>query len=244
MNAIVESQSERLPAVQGSAPMRLLELAVTRGANLDELERLMALQERHEANEARKAYVAAMARFKCHPIIVEKDRTVDFTSQKGRTHYKHASLAAVVDAVVSRMGECGLSHKWVTSQADGVVTVTCVITHELGHSESVELCGPRDDSGNKNTLQQIASTVTYLQRYTLMSLCGLASKEMDDDAKKSEPEQFINVDQITALTDLARERGVTQKRFFSYMRVESMDQILASDYQKAKAAIESMSKPQ
>src|SRR5688572_27552651 len=123
LNALVEHQPSNLPAASASTAVRLLELAVQRGANLDELEKLMALQERWETNEARKAYVHAMAKFKSQPIIVEKDRTVDFTSQKGRTHYKHASLAAVVDAVVSRMGQFGLSHKWVTKQDSGVVTV-------------------------------------------------------------------------------------------------------------------------
>lgn len=187
MSAVVEIAAERLPAqaVEPAAtPMRLMELAISKGAGMDQLERLMALQERWEANEARKAYVKAMAEFKSEPIIVVKDATVDFTSQKGRTHYKHASLAAVVDAVVSRMGKFGLSHKWETKQSEGAVSVTCVITHEMGHSESVTLAGPRDQSGNKNELQQIASSMTYLQRYTLMSLCGLASKDMvDDDAQ-------------------------------------------------------------
>lgn len=186
MSAVIEIPAERLPVQTESAatPMRLMELAIGKGASLEQLERLMALQERWEANEARKAFVKAMAAFKSEPIIVSKDGEVDFTSTKGRTHYRHATLANVVDAVVSRMGKFGLSHKWDAKQTDGAVTVTCVITHELGHSESVSLSGPRDDSGNKNVLQQVASSMTYLQRYTLMSLCGLASREMDDDGEQ------------------------------------------------------------
>lgn len=186
MSAVLEVAAERLPAQHESAatPMRLMELAIGKGASLEQLERLMALQERWEANEARKAFVKAMAAFKSEPIIVSKDGEVDFTNKTGqRTNYRHATLANVVDAVVSRMGKFGLSHKWDAKQTDGAVMVTCVITHELGHSESVSLSGPRDDSGNKNVLQQVASSMTYLQRYTLMSLCGLASREMDDDAE-------------------------------------------------------------
>lgn len=188
MSAVLEVAAERLPAQPESAatPMRLMELAIDKGASLEQLERLMALQERWEANEARKAFVKAMAAFKSEPILVTKDGEVDFTNKAGqRTYYRHATLANVVDAVVSRMGKFGLSHKWEAKQTEGAVSVTCVITHELGHSESVTLAGPRDDSGNKNALQQVASSMTYLQRYTLMSLCGLASREMDDDGEQS-----------------------------------------------------------
>lgn len=39
-----------------------------------------------------------------------------------------------------------------------------------------------DGSGSKNAVQAIGSTNTYLQRYTLFSVLGLASVDMDDDA--------------------------------------------------------------
>ncbi|HYE70639.1 MAG TPA: ERF family protein [Aquabacterium sp.] len=247
MNGVVETAGETLPAQiqqERSPGMALLQVAASRGAPPEELEKWMALHERWEANEARKAYMEAMAAFKSVSLRIEKDRLVRIKHKigDGVTEYRHASLAAVVDAAVARMGEFGLSHKWEPTQSDGGVSVKCVITHKLGHSESVTLAGPRDDSGSKNTLQQIASTITYLERYTLMAILGLAAKEMDDDARTSgAPPAFISVDQATALTDLAREHGVTQKRFFTYMKVDAMEKILASDYGKAEAAIKSMS---
>lgn len=45
-------------------PMDLLSIAMDQGADLDRLERLMMMQERWEANEARKAYLSAFAAFK------------------------------------------------------------------------------------------------------------------------------------------------------------------------------------
>ncbi len=180
MNAIVEHQ----PSAAGSmiaTPARLLEIAVQGGADLDRLSALMDLQERWQANEARKAWVAAMASFKSQPIAVAKSKTVDFTTSKGRTRYTHATLADVVDAAVSGMGQHGLSHRWDVRQESGRITVSCIITHELGHSESTSLSSGLDDSGNKNPIQMIGSTVTYLQRYTLMSALGLASSDMHDD---------------------------------------------------------------
>ena len=51
----------------------------------------------------------------------------------------------------------------------------------MGHSESTVLEAAPDSSGKKNAIQQVASTVTYLQRYTLLAACGLATKDMEDD---------------------------------------------------------------
>ena len=52
-------------------PMGMLEKALASGATTETLEKLLALQERYEATEARKAFIAAMAlaRPKFAPII-------------------------------------------------------------------------------------------------------------------------------------------------------------------------------
>ena len=47
-----------------STPGDLLRVAVNRGASLDQLERLMVMKERFDANEARKAFMEARAAFK------------------------------------------------------------------------------------------------------------------------------------------------------------------------------------
>ena len=61
--------------------------------------------------------------------------------------------------------------------------MTCTIKHVGGHSDSVSLGGPPDSGGAKNAIQARASTVTYLERYTLKAITGLA--EADDDTDGS-----------------------------------------------------------
>ena len=46
-----------------------------------------------------------------------------------------------------------------------------------------------DDSGGKNPIQSIGSTITYLERYTILALTGLATKEQDDDGKSANQTQ-------------------------------------------------------
>lgn len=162
-------------------PSSLLAMAIQNGADPAVLERFMDMQERWEAGQARKAYVEAMSAFKRDvPSVLPKDALVDFSSAKGRTRYKHATLGGIVNQITTAMSKHGLAASWETAQDGGVITVSCHITHSAGHRESVTLCGPPDDSGNKNPIQQIGSTVTYLQRYTLMAALGLASAGQDD----------------------------------------------------------------
>lgn len=165
-----------------SSADNLLAIAVQRGASLDELERLMALKERHEANEARKAYVDDMARAKANAPTITKNKEVSFTTQKGTTSYSHATLGNVVAQIVPWLGAHGFSHAWDTKQIDnGRVEVTCTLTHRLGHKESVTQNAGKDDSGTKNNIQAMGSAITYLQRYTLLSITGLATADQDDD---------------------------------------------------------------
>lgn len=177
-DAIVQVEKE-----QGT-PSQLLAMAVEKGASIETLEKLMALQERFEANEARKAYHKAMAAFKADPPTIVKSKAVNFaTKAGGRTSYRHADLAEAVNAIGEALSKHGLSAAWKTEQKAETnnVTVTCEITHVLGHSESTPLTAPPDTSGTKNSIQAIASTVTYLERYTLLAITGLAAGETDDD---------------------------------------------------------------
>lgn len=169
-------------ATQGNPYLALIDKLVSRGGDLTSLDHILDLQIKWEANEARKAFVAAMAAFKAEPMEILKRKLVSFETRDGdTTSYRHAELSDVTDAVVPAMGKHGLSHRWDVRQEGGQITVTCTITHELGHSESVSMTAAPDASGKKNAIQQVASTTTYLQRYTLLAATGMATKGMDDD---------------------------------------------------------------
>jgi hypothetical protein len=203
VNAVVEPRRR----VAASNPMQMLAIAVERGDDMDKLRQLMDLKDRWEATEARKAFVVAMAGFKSEPVEILKSKRVDIP---GGAKFAHATLADVADGVCSSMSKHGLSHRWETKQDGDLITVTCVLTHIDGHEERTTLFARPDDSGKKNAIQQVASTVTYLERYTLMAACGLAAKDMDDDgrgagkqrAQEPAPEGYDNWRaDMTALAD-------------------------------------------
>ena len=96
--------------VRQTTPADLLQIAVEGGADIDKLEKLMELQMRWDASEARKAYTRAMAQFRAGCPEISRNKTVDFSSQKGNTHYTHADLAGAIGQIKSVLTECGLSH--------------------------------------------------------------------------------------------------------------------------------------
>lgn len=167
------------PAFQPSAvatPAALVQMAVQNGASMEQLEKLLALQERWEAGEARKAFTAAMAAFKLEPITIVKDK------ENKQYNSRYTSLGNLVQTVTPFLSKHGLSADWEIEQ-EPKLSVTCVLTHALGHSKRVRLDVPPDASGAKNAIQQIKSAITYAKSVTFESACGLASTDanFDDD---------------------------------------------------------------
>ena len=181
-------------AKEAISPPALLEKAITSGATVDVLERLLALQERWEALQARKAFEFALADLRKDLPTIVKDRQVDFTTaSKGHTHYKYEDLSTITEVLSPIMASRGLSFRWRTQSTGDVVIVACVISHEYGHSEETSLAAKHDHSGNKNDIQAIGSAVTYLQRYTLKAALGVAAAADDDGQaagpRRTEPQQ-------------------------------------------------------
>jgi len=174
------------PATQlAVGPMANAIAALQAGMSLEHLKGIMELQKEWEANEARKAYVADMAAFKLNPPEIYKNKLVSFSG----TEYMHATIGDVTKAIVDTLASHGFSHSWETKQEGNMIIVTCRITHRMGHSESNSMQSPPDISGKKNNIQAIASAQTYLQRYTLLAACGLATMDLPDDDGRAYDDQ-------------------------------------------------------
>ena len=100
-----------------------------------------------------------------------------------------------------------------------------------------------DTSGNKNSIQALGSTQQYLMRYTLVASIGLATSKDDDGQSAGKPVQSITEKQVMDLNDLIEEtangRPNHRKAFLAFMKVETLADIAAKDYQRAIAAINS-----
>jgi hypothetical protein len=223
MSQTTQAQEAPQESLAVPTPMHLIELAVQKGADADQLGKLLDLQLRWQANESRLAYIAAMHKFKENPPDINKTKKVSYPNKDGTiTTYHHAELDDVVEIIGNALKAVGIGQSWRTSDSAGKIVVTCVLTHEQGHSEDVAtLVGPPDVSGGKNNIQAIGSTTSYLQRYTLLAGTGLAAKGQDDDGRTEGMDSNSVEEYICALKDSAH--------------VQELQQVFKECYQKAKA---------
>lgn len=191
-----------------NTPADLVRIAVESGADVEKLEKLMDLQERWEAKEARRAFFAAMSQFQASAPELEKNASVDYKAGGGRTSYRFAALPHIVGQIREPLQECGLSYRFEIRRNEGGLTVACIVTHTGGHSERTEMNAPPDTTGSKNAIQASGSTVTYLQRYTLLAALGLVTGDQDDDgATAGAPAETVNEGELKTL----REQTATLK---------------------------------
>ncbi len=225
-----ERPAAALPVSADTTPMQILAMAVQRGLDTDKLDKLMALQERWEANQARKAFEAAISAAKAKIKPIMKRAEVDFTSQKGRTHYKYADFAQIASEVDPVLAEYGLSYRHRSKQDGKRLAITCILAHRDGHFEETTLAAENDESGNKNSIQGIGSTATYLQRYTLNLALGLSTTK-DDDGRAAEALPTITDEQVKNLEKLITDGGGDIGKALRFMKINSLEEIPAKNYE-------------
>lgn len=250
MNAVekIEPQSSALPVMSETASVLGMIERVARdpSVNMDKMLQLMSWRKEMIADQRRAQFDEAMSEAKAEIPVITKNREVDFTSQKGRTHYKYEDLAEIARVVSPILAKHGLSYRYrVNSNVNEPVTVTCIVSHRAGHFEEVTLLGWRDESGNKNSIQAVASTLTYLQRMTLKAALGLAASD-DDDGKAAEqkaaeeappPPGSITEQQVDNLRELLEAKGASVAAFLNWAKQKRLCDIPADQYDACVAGI-------
>jgi hypothetical protein len=220
VSIIPQEEPRALAAV---TPMDMLNRAVSSGADIEMIEKLMSLQERWETGQARKAFDKAIAAAKAKITPIQRNA-------KGHNDKRYADFAAIAKVVDPILSEHGLSYRFRTAQSDRI-SVTCILSHEAGHSEETTLTGPADTSGSKNAIQAIGSTLTYLQRYSLVQMLGLAAAA-DDDGKAAAGEA-VSQDQSGELQALIESVGADKPKFLRFFKIEQLSELPAKRYQEA-----------
>lgn len=220
-------------------PLAVIRLAIDRGASPEALERLMALQERWEASQARREFAEAMAAARAEIKPIEKTRMVSFGKPGGaKTTYAHEDLAGIADYVVPILSRHGLSYRYSTSQGDAGVSVSCIIFHRSGHSETTTLAAGRDESGSKNHIQALGSTVTYLQRYTLKAALGLAvAADTDGRTDAIDDPKLIDEAQFRYLQELIEKAGADEAKMLAWIGADRLEALTQKQFRNVEAAL-------
>lgn len=183
-------KDELQPVIQSAVPTPpvLLQMAIQKGTDIAQLEKLMELQERWEKKEARKTFFDALSRFQQTALAIKRNKKAKINMSGGGSYeYGYADLGAITQQIKKALRDSGLSYRWEMAEENGKMKVTCLITHRDGHTETTTMEAGLDATGGKNAIQQKGSTHTYLQRYTLIGALGLSTADEDNDGKTAAP---------------------------------------------------------
>ena len=175
-NAVIKSEQ---------TPQALIALAIEKGMSVEQLGKLFDLQERWEKKEAEKAFLEAFANFQLNCPKIVKKKAVNYPTQGGaNVNYKYATLDEISEQIKKPLHSVGLSYRFEFSEKEKQIICSCIVSHVAGHSKLTTMDAPRDDSGKKNLIQQIGSTHSYLQRYSLIGALGLTTADADVDGQQ------------------------------------------------------------
>lgn len=222
------------PASETSAVLSMIARAASDpNVDIDKMERLLIMRDKTMALQARTAYDDAMADMQPElPVIGERGDAA------GR--YTFALWEDIQTAIKPVLQRHGFALTFRMDTASGI-TVTGILSHRGGHREETSISLPADPSGNKNAVQAVASAVQYGKRYTAGALLNLTSHGQDDDAYATAA-TYITAEQAATLRDIAEDVKANLPAFLKYLKVDSLEKILAKNYQTAKTALEAKRK--
>jgi hypothetical protein len=175
-----------------NSPASMMLAAMDRGANLEQIEKMMELQERWEKREAEKVFREDFAAFRGENIIIPKTRHVDRGAGGSFDQAEYDEVCRRLSPALSAHGfsfrhdqRFGLQRRMIEGVENdiGWVWVTCHLEHRKGHSESLQLEGPPGDLKVNTPTQNMQVTASYLKRQSLLAITGTATGGEDDEAK-------------------------------------------------------------
>lgn len=159
------------------------------------------------------------------------------TSSNPHFRSKYADLSACVEAVIDALNSNGIALMQIPHESEGGVMVETMFLHESGESMSG---GKFFLPASKNDAQGFGSAMTYARRYGLMAACGIAPEDDDGNAAvraKPEPVKTITDKQAQDLDALITEVNADRDAFLKFAKLERLEDMKASDYEKAVKAL-------
>lgn len=234
----VENKELAQSSDNGANVMRLLQSAMDQGHPVEVVERLLDMQERILATQAKQAYAAAMH------SVQSKIGAVRKAGWNSHTKKHHGRLEDAWRELRPLIDENGLSVSCGEGErTESGITFVATVRHVLGHSEQYKISLPPDTSGSKNSIQAVGSTHQYARRYLVCcDIFGIVFADEDDDgiqggAEKISEEQELELDALVQL--LPKDRQEALKK---WAEISKLSDLPVSKYKtvfdRVKAAVD------
>jgi hypothetical protein len=136
-----------------------------------------------EINELAAALSKAQGRF----ASVKTDSKAKIPTKAGGSYeYSYASLAATLDAIREPLAANGLAVTQCPEAKGDSLFVVTELTHASGQWLRSEIVTPYP----MGDVKALGSAITYLRRYTLTAILGLATEDDDGDAASEHKAQY------------------------------------------------------
>jgi len=155
-----------------AAIMSVIErVAMSPDADIEKLERMLDMQERVLNRNAKQAFTADLA-------AMQEDLPRIIEHGVGHNNAKFAKLEDINDVIRPVLHRHGFAVTFRIKNENNLVWVYTVLSHKMGHSEETSIPLALDNSGNKNAVQAVGSSISYGKRY---GICAMLNISTGDD---------------------------------------------------------------
>ena len=242
------------PGDSSSTVLELIErAALDPRADVQKLDRMMAMYERLRAKEAELAFNAAKGRIlkKLAGIKFVKNRPVIYEIENGKPQkgtyeaFKYAPLEEIDKHLRPLLAEENMDLSYSDEPREGGgIRIRGRLKHlPTGHYEDSFMSAPLDITGGKSEVQAAGSTNSFLRRYVVCNIFNIVVAGDDDDGAMG----TIDEGQTKTILDLIKKAKVGPK-FLKYMKARSVEEagsleaavatIAVRDYRKAISTLE------
>ena len=221
--------------IRETSPATMMETLTNKGASLEQIEKFMELQERHEANEAKKAYNADMV------LVQQEMPAVEKSLKNKQTNSMYADLSHIIQKTKPIYTKHGFSVTFYEGETNKPehIRIYADVVHKLGHKESPYYDVPLDGKGlkgnaNMTPIHAKASSVAYGKRYLMCMVWNIATGD-DNDAQEVE---IISNKELSIIRDRLAELEYGEDKLQKYLGVEDIEKLPKTMYQKAITALD------
>lgn len=242
MNAIAKSQ-EHVPTLAADStqltPMQMAYQLIARGADFASVREMIEFGKKLEADEAEKAFNAAMAAAQAEMRVVAVDAT------NPQTRSKYASYGQLDKALRPIYAKHGFALSFNDGEIDRPewVRVLCYVSHTAGYSRTYHKDMPADGKGARGNdvmtkTHAVGAAQSYAMRYLLRMIFNVATGE-NADTDGNMPGDSITDEQRDELLSLADERGADIAKFCAFFKIDAVAELPAAKFNTAVTMLKS-----
>jgi hypothetical protein len=195
------------------------------------LGQLMELQERAEARQSEREFIAAFNRLQPRLPRITKHGKIDLGKGKPLAFAKFEDIDRSIRPLLAAEGFT-LSYGCAPSERGLVITAT--LSHCAGHSRSESMPLPADEGPGRNKLQALGSTFSYGKRYLVCAMLNIITEGEDDDGSF---EGYIRPDQERLLREAIMSAKIDESKLLAVYGVKALSDLPAANFGGVKAQI-------